>query len=69
MDEYLDKIDLATRAFTASKVLVPNYQLTHFKDSLLYKGSKLWNELPTEVKQIDSYLGFKDKTKLRSKIQ
>ena len=57
-DDYLDKRNLGTRAYTATKFKIPNYQITHFKTSLLYKGSKLWNELQTEVKMIDSFSAF-----------
>ena len=33
----------------------------------LYKGSKLWNELPTDIKAIDTISAFKEKTKTMSK--
>ena len=68
MGEYIDKRNLATRAYNATKFIIPNYQITHFKTSLLYKGSQLWNQLPTEIKNIDTYSGFKEKTKSLSKI-
>ena len=68
IDEYLDKRNLATRAYRSTKFLVPNYQIAHFKTCLLYKGSKLWNELPIDVKNIDTYLAFKEKTKFLSKL-
>ena len=32
------------------------------------KGSTLWNELPTEIKNIYSYKSYKEKTKMLSKI-
>ena len=68
MDEYLDKRNLATRAYNSTKFVVPKYQITHFKTSLLYKGSNLWNQLQTEIKNIETYSAFKEKTKFLSKI-
>ena len=67
-DEYVDKRSLATRAYRATKFIIPNYQVAHFKTSLLYKGSSLWNNLPIDVKNIDTYSAFKEKTKFLSKI-
>ena len=64
MGEYIDKKNLATRAYNATKFIIPNYQITHFKTSLLYKGSQLWNQLPTAIKNIDTYSGFKEKNKI-----
>ena len=64
---YLDNRQLQTRAFQAPKFIVPNYNLTQFKNSILYKGSKLWNDLHTETKNIQTYSAFKTKTKKLSK--
>ena len=64
---YLDQIFLQTRAYQAPKCIVPNYNLTQFKKSILYKGSSLWNELQTKTKNIETYSAFKNKTKLLSK--
>ena len=66
-EEYVDGRNLPTRAYQATKFLVPEYNITQFKSSTLYKGSTLWNELPTEIKNIDTYITFKEKTKLLSK--
>ena len=68
MDEYIDKRNLPTRAYNATKFLIPNYQITHFKTSLLYKGSNLWNQLQTDIKNINTYSAFKEKTKFLSKL-
>ena len=62
-DEYVDKRMLPTRAYQATKFIVPDFNLTLFKNSILYKGSTMWNDLPKEVKSIDSYLVFKEKLK------
>ena len=67
-DKYLDKGNLATRAYRATKFTIPKYQVAHFKTSLLYKGSNSWNNLPIDVKNIDTYSAFKEKTKFLSKI-
>ena len=64
---YLDTKKLQTRAYQASKFTVPNFNITQFKNSILYKGSSLWNELQTETKNIPTYSAFKDKTKALSK--
>ena len=64
---YLDQKKLQTRAYQAPKFIVPNYNLTQFKKSTLYKGSSLWNELQTKTKNIETYSAFKNKTKLLSK--
>ena len=68
IDVYLDKRALPTRAHQYTKFLVPNFQLTQFKNSLLYKGAVLWNELPNDVKEITIYTAFKEKTKQLSKL-
>ena len=67
IDSYLDKRDLPTRAHQYTKFLVPNYHLSQFKKSLLYNGAAMWNKLPNDLKQIETYAAFKDKTKLLSK--
>ena len=67
MEIYLDRRDLPTRTHEATTFLVPNFQLTQFKNSLLYKGAIMWNQSPNELKQIDTYIAFKEKTKLLSK--
>ena len=67
-DQYLDIRPLPTRAHQAPRFVVPHYNVTQFKKSLLYKGSTLWNDLPNDVKNIDTFLAFKEKTKKLSKI-
>ena len=67
-DSYIDKRISPTRAHQYTKFLVPNFQLTQFKNSLLYKGALMWNQLPNDLKQIDTYTTFKEKTKLLSKV-
>ena len=64
---YLDKRDLQTRAFQAPKFIVPKYNIKLFTFSIIYKGSILWNQLPNDVKNIDTFLAFKNKTKQLSK--
>ena len=64
---YLDQKKLQTRAYQAPKFNVPNYSLSQFKNSILYKGSSLWNKLPAETKNIQTFSAFKTKTKLLSK--
>ena len=53
---------------TSHNLLVPNFQLTQFKNSILYKGVDMWNNLPNNLKQIDTFSAFKDKTELLSKL-
>ena len=64
---YLDQRNLQTRAYQAPKFIVPNFNLTQFKSSILYKGSSLWNELQTETKNIPTFSAFKNRTKALSK--
>ena len=66
--EYIDMRALPTRAYQATKFIVPDYNLSQFKNSILYKGSTMWNELPVETKNIDTYILFKEKTKALAKI-
>ena len=66
-DIYLDNRHLPTRAFRAPKFTVPKYNNKQFTNSLLYKGSQLWNELPNEIKNTDTFLAFKNIIKQRSK--
>ena len=66
--DYVDNRTLPTRPYQATKFTVPDYNLTQFKNSIIYKGSTMWNELPTEIKNIDTYTLFKEKTKMLSKI-
>ena len=67
ISSYLDKKKLQTRAYQAPKFIVPNFNLTQFKSSILYKGSSLWNELQTETKNIPTFSAFKNRTKALSK--
>ena len=38
----------------SSQVIVPNFNIIQFKNSILYKGSSMWNELHNETKNIPS---------------
>ena len=64
---YLDQKNLQTRAYQAPKFIVPNFNIIQFKNSILYKGSSMWNELHNETKNVPTYLAFKEKTKILSK--
>ena len=64
---YLDNRVLPTRAFQAPKCTIPKYNIKQFTQSLLYKGSTLWNQLPNDIKNIETFLAFKNKTKEMSK--
>ena len=66
-ETYLDNRNFQTRAFQAPKCVVPKYNIKQFTHSLLYKGSTLWNQLPNDIKNIDTFLAFKNKTKKLSK--
>ena len=68
MDDYLDKHNLSTQAYQTTKFLVPKFQLTQFKNSLLYKGAIIWNQSATELNEIGTYIAFKEQTKLLSRI-
>ena len=66
-ETYLDNRALPTRAFQAPKFTIPKYNIKQYTQSLLYKGSTLWNQLPNDVKNIDTFLALKNKTKEMSK--
>ena len=68
VDKYLDKRELPTRAHQYTKFLVPAFNITQFKNSLLYNGAVMWNQLPNDLKQVDTYTAFKEKTKELSKL-
>ena len=42
---------------------VPSHRLTLFQHSLMYKGPKLWNDIPAVIKEIPSLHSFKEKFK------
>ena len=65
---YLDPKKLLPRAYQALTFIVPNFNLAQFKiENFVYKGCSLWNELQTETNNTETYLAFKNKTKLLSK--
>ena len=67
-EDYLDNRALPTQAHQYTKFLVPTFHLTQYKNSLIYKGAVVWNQLPNELKQLETYTAFKEKTKQLSKL-
>ena len=57
--KYLDDRDLATRQFDKIVLKIPDVILTKTFQSPLYKGSQLWNTLPQEIQNCDTYPKFK----------
>ena len=57
-EAYLDDRALPTRAFQAPKFIVPKYNIKQFTQSLLYKGSTIWNQLPNDIKNINTFLAL-----------
>ena len=66
-ENYLDNRVLPTGAFQAPKFIIPKYDIKQFTQSLVYKGSSLWNQLPNDIKNINTFLAFRNKTKELSK--
>ena len=42
---------------------LPEVSLERFRQSFMYQGSKLWNDLPNDVKQFRSLFSFKRQVK------
>ena len=45
------------------KITIPNYNLTVSRGSFCYRGAKLWNEMPSHLREITSYKVFKKNLK------
>ena len=54
-----DYHDVNTRSSSNYSLHVPKPNLELFKTSLVYRGSKIWNDLPLNVKQSVSLESFK----------
>ena len=50
---------------SASNILFIDYKRTNYgKFSLKYRGGQIWNNLPIELKSLQSYASFKRSTKI-----
>ena len=47
----------------SKRLIVPLPRIDLFKSSLMYSGADCWNSLPTFLKSINSYEGFKTSLK------
>lgn len=45
----------------SNNFVIPRHRTSKYEKSLLYSGTKLWNQLPSELKQISSTIAFKNK--------
>ena len=57
--EYVDNRQLATRQFDKKVLKIPDVDLTKTFKSPVYMGSTLWNALPREIQDSDTYKDFK----------
>ena len=54
---------------SASKIFI-DYKTTNYgKFSVKYRGAQIWNNLPTELKSLQSYASFKRSTKINVQNQ
>ena len=57
--EYIDERPIPTRQFDKIVLKIPNVNLTKTFNSPIYSGSVLWNALPRNIQDSDSYKTFK----------
>lgn len=53
-----------TRSMHKIKFQIPRPKKERFRHFPVYRGSQLWDNLPADVQQADSYQGFKSKVKI-----
>ena len=58
-DHLMDQREISTRLHDANVFKVPFPNKETFKRSVLYAGAKMWNDLPTETRQIRDLFTFK----------
>ena len=61
----LNNREIRTRAHDAPLFLVPIPRCEAFKRSVIYFGSTKWNDLVPDIRNIDSYVSFKYKQKVK----
>ena len=61
--DYSDNRQLPLRRFTAPSLVVPNFQKSRSKQSVIYRGSTNWNLLPSQLRSLPSYNSFKNTQK------
>ena len=54
-----DVSECTTRLNSQLNIMVPKPNIEQFKQSFLYQGSTLWNNLPNDVKKSNSLSQFK----------
>ena len=59
VSEYLDERQLPTRQFDKKVLKIPDVDLSKTFQSPVYLGSTLWNALPREIQNTDTYKQFK----------
>ena len=55
---YLDERQLPTRQFDKKVKKIPDVDLTKTFKSPIYFGSTLWNALPRDIQDLDTYKDF-----------
>ena len=58
-DQTLNIPNYCLLSVTNNDVMVPRANMSLFKSSLAYNGPKLWNNLPNEIKNMNSLYSFK----------
>ena len=49
----------STRSSLGDRLFVPQYLVMHSRQSILYKGPKMYNDVPMEIKLLDNPESFK----------
>ena len=52
-----------TRSVTSNNLLIPRGNTQLFNRTMSYSGSRLWNEIPYEIRRVQTLEDFKDKLK------
>ena len=62
-ENYRDNRLLPIRRFDGPSIVVPNYKKTSSQLNVDYRGATNWNQLPIELRVIQTYDQFKSKQK------
>ena len=52
-----------TRSVSNNNLFIPRGKSQHFQKTMSFSGSKIWNEIPTEIRMAQTLHSFKDRLK------
>ena len=60
IEKFQDKNEegVTTRSRNAPKLIIPSFKSSHSQNSIVYKGSKMWNEQNVETKNTTEKLKY-----------